>query len=103
MGRNRKYKKSTKTRKTLQCRRISQGLRKFSQPYENFAMLGIFAKLRKFRNIAKFRKLCENGRNFRRGCVAKMPASLLLASAASPIFALMLLFQLEFFMNELDS
>ena len=63
-----------------------------SQSCENFATLRNFTKLRKFRrqkfrNVAKF-PVCKNGRNFRRGCkifatLAKMTASLFLASAAS--------------------
>ena len=92
MGRKQKVQKVNKNHKNFTVQedfarvaKISQCW-EFSQSCENFATLRNFAKLRKFHNFVT---------------PAKMPASA--ASVASPIFALMLLFQLEFFMNELDS
>ena len=98
MGRKQKVQKVNKNQKNFAVQED------FARVAKIFAMLGIVAKLRKFRKVAKMAgifagvaKSCENGRNFCRGCEnfatpAKMPASLLLASVASPIFALMLLF-----------
>ena len=84
-----------------------QKVQKVNKNQKNFAVQEDFATLRKFRNIGNFRKVAKMAGIFTGVAkIAKMPASLLLASAASvasPIFALMLLFQLELFMNELDS
>ena len=64
-----------------------------------------FLQRRKFRNIAKFRKvakftmfakLATKLRNFHSS------SALHCTSFAHPIFAMMVSFQLEFFMNELD-
>ena len=59
-----------------------------------------FSQRRKFRNVEKFimfAKLATKLRNYHSSFVLHC------TSSAHPIFALMLSFQLEFFMNELDS
>ena len=80
---------------------------KGQQKPEKLCSAGGFRNPAKISQCWEFSQSCKNGKIFTGVAkIAKMPASLLLASAASvasPIFALMLLFQLEFFMNELDS
>ena len=68
MGRKQKVQKVNKNQKKLQYRRISQ-------PCENFAMLGIFTKLRKWQEFSLGLRIFAT--------LAKMTASLFLASATS--------------------
>ena len=103
--------KKTESTKSQQKPEKLYSAGEFRKGYENFCNPAKISQSCENGRNWEFSQSCENGRNFCRGCeifatLAKMPASLLLASAASvasPILALMLLFQLEFFMNELDS
>ena len=99
MGKKKKYKKSTKTRKICSAggfrnpAKIFATLRKFRNAgnFQKVAKISqrceILQSCENFANFAKF-PVCENCRNFRRGCkifatLAKMIASLFLASATS--------------------
>ena len=100
---NKKQRKKSKSQKQLeQCSRNSgrlAGKHPFLQRMK-FRKVAKFCNVAKFRKVAKFTmfaKLATKLRNFHSSSILHC------TSSTHPIFALMLSFQLEFFMNELDS
>ena len=88
---NKKQRKKSKSQKQLE---------QFSRNSGRLAGKHPFSQRRKFRKVAKFTmfaKLATKLRNCHSSSVLHY------SSSAHPIFAMMLSFQLEFFMNELDS
>ena len=91
MKKNKKQRKKSKSQKQLeQCSRNSGRL----------AGKHPFSQHRKFREVTKFTMFAQLATKLRNSHSSSV---LHCTSSAHPIFVLILSFQLEFFMNELDS